>query len=308
MNRALRRLLAAAAIRLGPANPLVRLYLASILRRGKIAGRFDDSVIELQRGQRIIKLHSRHFPFIRDIADNFDSLFSTLESTDNTLDFSVPAVHRYIPSGLEFFMSSMPEEIAAIDSYFIHASPQPGSLVFDIGANCGVTAHRLATMTGPTGRVIAFEPDPVNHAALLENIRRHNLTNVIPVRKGIAPETGRLTFNCEGTLGAGLASFIARPTVGDAKVIECLSLADAVKQFGQPSFVKMDVEGAELAVLNSNADFLKRCRCPYALDTAHIVDGRATAERVEEIFRACGYKTGTEHKYGSYVTTWAVPD
>jgi FkbM family methyltransferase len=310
MKSRLRRMLVTSVLRLGPANPVLRWYLAKSLRPANVTIRFTGSLIELRRGGHTIRLRASHFPFVPEVSRAFDSYFSTLQANNGVLDFSAPGVQRYIPSGLEFFLTSLPEDIADIDSYFIVASPSPGSLVFDIGANCGVTTHRLASLVGPAGRVIAFEPDPENHAALLDNIRRHKLTNVTPVAKGIAPTTGQYSFNSEGTLGAGLSSFIARPTLGQTRTIDCLSLADAVKEFGAPAFVKMDLEGAELAVLRGNSETLKKYRCPYVLDTGHVVDGVFdTSERTESIFRECGYKAGTlrEDGGGDYVTTWAVP-
>jgi FkbM family methyltransferase len=295
------RLLATIETRFGPYNWLRRDLRDKFGVRLRVFG----EVMELRRNGRIIRIATRLWPFSHEVAANFDSYFQFVTPTDRTLDFSCPAVHRYL-SGEEFLLTSLPEEQAAIDSYFVAARPVLGDLAFDIGANCGVTSYRLSRMVGATGTVIAFEPDPANYAALLDNIRRHKLSNVRAVPLALADHDGHIFFNAEGSLGSGIGAFVPRLSAGSIVQVECLTLDSAVQQFGVPAFIKMDIEGAEVAVLSSARDFLARRCCSFSIDTAHILDGDITAKPVEAVFAAARYETATIRR-GTYVTTWARP-
>ena len=77
-------------------------------------------------------------------------------------------------NGLEFELSSFPEEMEAISEYFHWYKPSPDDLIFDIGAYCGVTAYHLSRRV-PKGKVYSFEPDPINFELLKRNIERHGL-------------------------------------------------------------------------------------------------------------------------------------
>lgn len=48
---------------------------------------------------------------------------------------------------------------------------EPGACVVDVGANLGYYTHLAAQRAGPSGRVLAFEPDPGNFALLEHNAR-----------------------------------------------------------------------------------------------------------------------------------------
>src|SRR2546423_3497617 len=43
---------------------------------------------------------------------------------------------------------------------FLRERVKPGAICFDVGANVGVYALQFAHWSGPTGRVVAFEPNP----------------------------------------------------------------------------------------------------------------------------------------------------
>jgi FkbM family methyltransferase len=57
-------------------------------------------------------------------------------------------------------------------------------------------------MVGPSGHVVAFEPDPSNLAYLERNIGDQHISNVTIVRKAIDGKTGTAYFNADGTMGS----------------------------------------------------------------------------------------------------------
>ena len=63
-------------------------------------------------------------------------------------------------------------------------------VILDIGANIGFYTRILSSLTGPTGKVHAFEPDPVNYAHLRDATR--NLSNVTTHQLAVGEMTGKI--------------------------------------------------------------------------------------------------------------------
>lgn len=56
---------------------------------------------------------------------------------------------------------------------------QPGMVVADVGANVGFYTLQMADWVGGTGRVLAFEPDPVSCRLLAGRVDRATYSNVV---------------------------------------------------------------------------------------------------------------------------------
>ena len=65
---------------------------------------------------------------------------------------------------------------------------KPGMTVLDIGAHVGYYTRRASDIVGANGRVIAFEPNPTNHAMLKKNVG--NRDNVTLMQVALAEEEG----------------------------------------------------------------------------------------------------------------------
>jgi len=222
------------------------------------------------------------------------------------VDYSRPQLHRYAASGLEFELSSMAEEAAAIESYFRWYRPKPGDIVFDLGAYCGVSSYYFSQMVGSTGKVYAFEPDPLNFSLLQRNIARHCLTNVVAVQVAISASSGFADFFSEGALGSTLASHSSRISSGGVTQVRTMTFERACVTYGVPAFAKIDIEGAEVAMIAAAAEFLKAHPIHFALDTNHLVAGRLSNRAVETLLAACGYDVESSDQFG-LMTTWARP-
>ncbi|MFZ0631688.1 MAG: FkbM family methyltransferase [Acidobacteriaceae bacterium] len=250
-----------------------------------------------------------HLIYCTTLAERFELHFKPLVPRQEDglliLDFSQPrTVHRYANSGLEFEMTSFPEEEEAIEEYFRWYRPQPGDLVYDVGANCGVSTYVLSKLVGNGGKVIAFEPDPLNHDVLSRNIERHALTNVVVVNAAVAADRGQLRFNSEGTLGSSLATVMQRETVGSCLLVNAMTMSDAIERWGVPAFCKIDIEGAEISVLAAAREALSDNVEHLAIDTSHLrADGTTTRSEVETILRSYGYEVLSEAN--PLMTTWA---
>ncbi|MDE3198663.1 MAG: FkbM family methyltransferase, partial [Acidobacteriota bacterium] len=236
----------------------------------------------------------------------FRSFVTSSENGIRVLDFSKPGFHRYSATGVEFFFPSIPEEEFG-SAYTRRYRPKPGERVFDLGANAGATAFFLSGMVGEAGRVFAFEPDDRNFDALLRNLEHHKLKNVVPIKKAVGGFTGRAEFHMDGTLASGLADLVAYPGAGSRCSVEMLTFEDACAHAGgAPDFVKMDVEGAEVSIVDSAAEFLRQHPVHFAIDSSHVVEGRLTHFELDRQFREIGYTVHSDSESGQ-MFTWAGP-
>lgn len=136
---------------------------------------------------------------------------------------------------------------------FVQELP-PGSAVWDIGANIGMWALFCGAKLGDKGTVIAFEPDPRARAFLERNIRLNNSVNVRIVTCALGQESGRTNF-FTGTRDSQVSGLTpkkgAHPTVETASSVQVMRADEVVSKGVAPApyAAKIDVEGAELAVL-----------------------------------------------------------
>lgn len=149
------------------------------------------------------------------------------------------------------------------------ALARAGTAAVDVGANVGVYSVVLARAVGPTGRVLAFEPAPDNVRRLEENLARNGLRNVDVHGVALAARPGELVlrlgadpaYHSTGDVFEGRAS-------GDEVRVPSLRLDDVWRDAGAPrvTFVKVDTEGAEAAVLEGAEELLARERPPLLVE------------------------------------------
>ena len=121
---------------------------------------------------------------------------------------------------------------------------QPGQVVYDIGASSGFYTLIAARAIGPAGVVVAFEPLPSSAVDLRKNIVLNGLENVIVLELAIGDSPGRAVL-----VEAGLQAAVAVAAAGVAVDVVTLDDLVAGERVPPPDLIKMDVEGAELAVL-----------------------------------------------------------
>ena len=307
MSGLVRRTISTLAIKAGPDNRMVRAMMR--IRCRPLTLKFGCDHVDVSKDGRTIRLASRHFCYAPDLVEYFDLYFNQIIPEKGgagfLVDFSRPKLQRY-KNGLEFELSSFPEELEAIGEYFRWYTPKPDDRIFDIGAYCGVTTYHLSKLV-PAGRVYSFEPDPANFSLLVRNIERHHLKNVTPLPLGISDRTEEsAVFLSEGTLGSRLEKHSTRITVGNSSCVQTLTLADACARYGVPHFAKVDIEGSEIDMFAAAATFLRSNPMQLAIDTNHWIDGKLTAPAVERILQSCGYETESSDSVG-FMTTWARP-
>jgi FkbM family methyltransferase len=164
-----------------------------------------------------------------------------------------------------------------------------GMCAFDIGAHLGYYSLLLAKCVGPVGRVVSFEPSPVNFSTLQRNILINNLKIVELINLAVFSKSGMIEMSVSLTDTASGDWSISRRANRDSIQVGTISL----DQFCEanhllPDFLKIDVEGAEYDVLMGGREAISR-RQPTMLIELHHFDGDLAANRVPELLSEWNY-------------------
>jgi FkbM family methyltransferase len=150
---------------------------------------------------------------------------------------------------------------------------KPGDTMLDVGANFGYFSLLAAQRLGPSGRVLAFEPDPRNIARLRANLQVNGITNVTVIPKAVYDQAGTLTLNLatddEDNLGS--SSLIAAGHGRQPLEVPVVRLDDLLPAEGieHVELVKMDIEGAEIGALEGARESLRAGRIDRILLEFH---------------------------------------
>jgi FkbM family methyltransferase len=139
---------------------------------------------------------------------------------------------------------------------------RPGDAVLDVGAHVGYYTVLSAVLAGPSGAVWSFEPNPRNAGFLRRHAQINGLRQVRVEQAAVADAEGTARFDFGTGSGTGhLAS-------DGAIEVRTLRLDDFCAAHGiVPRAVKIDVEGAEAAVLDGFAATVDAARPVIFLST-----------------------------------------
>lgn len=186
-----------------------------------------------------------------------------------------PFVNRALPSeemevtcrsglarGLRFVIDPRSEKFYWTGAYEIPVQEALGEVLhdgatyWDVGSHAGFFALAAARRVGPSGRVHAFEPSEPNRTRLLGNVRANGLTNVEVHGEAVTDRSGVATlFSHPST---SMWTIVEGKGSDPAAEVPCTTLDELGSKLGAPDVIKIDVEGAELAVLKGGAELLER--------------------------------------------------
>jgi FkbM family methyltransferase len=140
---------------------------------------------------------------------------------------------------------------------------RPGDVVYDIGAQAGYHSLLSSRLVGEAGMVYAFEPLPRNYDFLVRHLDLNGVSNVRAVQAAMSDAEGELRFDPGPGFMAGHLS-----TEGSLRV-QCSTVDNWASgpEIPAPSVMKIDVEGAEVKVLEGARETLRRSRPVVMIDT-----------------------------------------
>src|SRR5258707_22501 len=86
---------------------------------------------------------------------------------------------------------------------FLSEKIKPGAICFDVGANVGAYVLQLAHWTGPTGRVVGFEPNPLAVEGLSDDVEFNGFETIVGIVKS-AGRASRCTTTMDSSACAGV--------------------------------------------------------------------------------------------------------
>ena len=156
---------------------------------------------------------------------------------------------------------------------------RPGAVVYDVGANAGFFTLLASKLAGPSGAVYAFEPMERNLGFIREHVRLNGVTNVHVLPVAVSDRDGVVRFAAAANPAMGGLS------AGGGIEVQSTTLDAVARTIPPPSFVKMDIEGAEHAALSGAAEVLRAAR-PVILLSEH---GWEQHERCGALLESLGY-------------------
>lgn len=177
----------------------------------------------------------------------------------------------------------------------------------DIGANAGVYSilfarHHLG------GHIVAFEPDPGNHARLIANLEANGLLHAVRVMQvALGSTAGEVTLMEAGAHNRG-ESWIVHPDQPPEEapgvathVVRQIRFDDEFRIAGKTILVKMDVEGSEFHALAGMERTLRDNLCYLQVE---LYSNRF--EELKSLFARLGYRYLKTNYIDHYFTN--IPD
>jgi FkbM family methyltransferase len=184
-----------------------------------------------------------------------------------------------------------PEVWAALESGL-----SAGAVFLDVGAHIGYDSLKAARRVGPSGRVVAFEPNPSTAALLRDNITSSGIENIIVQQIACTDSETTLTFFDSTAGGNSGSSSLAAENAGSADrsfTVKARPIDAVIAELGlsRVDVVKADVEGAELLVLRGATETLRRFKPLVLLEVVprQLANMGTSVEEVEAFLASLGY-------------------
>jgi len=162
-------------------------------------------------------------------------------------------------------------EYEPVSSYIFNHLVKKDMTVIDIGGNVGYFSLLASKLVGMHGKVYVFEPDPINFMYLRKNIEINKIKNIILVNKCVSNEEGILTLYLHPKFHSCHSIFKSTSKSIDHVNVESITLNKMFENDDfKISFIKMDIEGAELKALKGMDEMLKKNRVKYLLTECNL--------------------------------------
>lgn len=129
-----------------------------------------------------------------------------------------------------------------VDEHYRFTSASDAPRILDCGANIGMSCLYFKSLY-PRGVVTAFEADGAIAAVLQSNLSRNGINDVTVVPKAVWTTNDGIEFSSDGADGGSVFGTAAK------KMVPSVRLADILGSEPRVDLLKMDIEGAEVEVI-----------------------------------------------------------
>jgi FkbM family methyltransferase len=197
-------------------------------------------------------------------------------------------------------------------SEFILRHVQEGDVCVDVGANVGYFSLLFAQRVRPSGKVIAIEPAPDTVRRLRTNLELNGAAGIVDVVEAVcAPRKGETTFYLHPRVdgwsrlsppGKGDPSRLIMGTTWTPVTVAADTLTSIVgADARRVSFIKVDIEGAETAIMSQIAAGFSHPRLVVAVEV------RAPIEATLMPFHELGFYVYDLHNDYRWILERKVP-
>ena len=225
-------------------------YSSMSLYRQPLAGSWQEPV-----GQLVASLGGVPAPVTGSAASDasqpsiVDNYFPFVRAACRYGIFTLPLFDRYITRSMLAYGEYSQREAEVLSSFL-----RPGDTAIDVGANLGTLTLAMARVVGPSGHVIALEPQSMIHRCLTQTLFDNGISWVEARRQaaGVSAGTARMVrtnpAQAQNFGGHGLVD------AGDGEQVEIVRLDELAVNACR--LVKIDVEGMELEALQGASRLL----------------------------------------------------
>jgi FkbM family methyltransferase len=268
-----------------------------------------DLFLDLEKPGRILRIRRAHDFYLTHIVENFDFYFGSVvpvpEGNRLLVDMSGPRFHRLQGfSDLPFLFPSHTEPYEATEEYLKFARLSAGQVVLDIGAYSGVTSISFAKAVGESGHVYAFEADAVNYQCAAENVelagRWMGTKNITLMHRAMWSHCEGILFSNEFAMGSS-AVVITGGGRGSETRVASTTLEDFCRKHNvhQVDLIKIDIEGAEIEVLECAARWLTGRKTRLIVEP-HLVGGTLSTDRCVAVLEKAGFAVRLTQQAGVF--------
>jgi FkbM family methyltransferase len=191
-----------------------------------------------------------------------------------------------MPDGRQLITSDLNGEM-------IENAPHDG-IMLDIGANIGRYSIPMSTKSK---KVFAFEPEPNNFTDLVEQVQftEDRRTKIFPINKALWNKNEDITLYVRGRRGEHSVkldpNFTSTAVTIQAITLDSFCFDENMFNVNDLTGIKVDVEGAEIQVIQGAVGVLKETRAPLAIETHTGID----CPFLFALLSNCGYKVMAPH-------------
>ncbi|GAB4012894.1 hypothetical protein GCM10028808_30520 [Spirosoma migulaei] len=195
---------------------------------------------------------------------------------NQSIDITFGPYRFRVPDALSFIWQY--REIF-VDEFYKFTTTSPNPVIFDCGTNIG-TSVVYFRQNYPTARIVAFEADKHISEILQQNLRQNQISGVEVITKAVWTNEEGIWF---GSDQADSASIFSQT---DRKLVPSVRLRDALLRETRIDMLKMDIEGAETAVLTDCHDALENVQNLFVEFHAYLHHPQTLAEVIKVLENA----------------------
>jgi len=184
----------------------------------------------------------------------------------------------------------------------------PASVMIDVGANIGQICLPAAKYAK---HVHAFEPNAQNFAVLERNIRANPFINVTANHSAVSNSDTPITIYVPRTYNTGaISAYPDDAWEADTETVPTVRLDDYCANFASVDLIKIDVEGAELDVLEGARTILQHQRPVVFMEVTQSILHRAnrSVQDVLDYFAPLNYQLFRIDQRGELIPLLSTED